>query len=167
MLKKNQKLVYPTNEGNNEKPTKKLSKAMSFIEEPPSTEPKSKQQLIKEAIYETAADSTAHSIPLIFKRESIVLKVFWFVCLLAATGVCSWMISTSIIDYLGYDTVSKTENVLEIPTLFPTVSFCNMNAFLTNSSLEFVKNLLIKNGLYDPNSSQVGSFSCLLIKINY
>lgn len=121
-------------------------------------ETKSKLQQIKEAIHEAATDSTAHSIPHMFKRDNVILKVFWFICLLAATGVCAWMVSSSILDYMSYDTVSKTENVLEIPATFPTISFCNMNPFVTNSSIDFVKNLFIKNGVIDPASNTSENF---------
>lgn len=116
----------------------------------------SKNERIRDIIYESATDSTAHSIPHIFKRENIGLKVFWIICLLGATGVCAWMISTALIDYFMYETVTKSESILEIPTHFPAVSFCNMNPFVTNDSLQFVENILIQNGLYSPNGSNVG-----------
>lgn len=114
-----------------------------------------KREQIKEIVYESATGSTAHSIPHIFKRENRFLKFFWLLCLLAATGVCAWMVSLTIADYLTFETVSKTESVLEIPSTFPTVSFCNINPFVTNYSFSFVQDLLTKNGLYFPatNSS--------------
>lgn len=105
---------------------------------------------IEEIVFESATSSTTHAIPHIFKRENLFLKLFWIVCLLGATGVCAWMVSLSIIDYFDYETVSKTETVLEIPTTFPTVSFCNINPFVTNYSLQFVEDLFVKNGVAKP-----------------
>lgn len=113
----------------------------------------SKKSEIKEIIVESATDSTTHAIPHMFKRENPFLKAFWLICFLGATGVCAWMISLSITDYFNYETVSKTETIVEIPSKFPTVSICNMNAFVTNYSLQFVQNLLTANGLYDPTAS--------------
>lgn len=123
--------------------------------EPFQSEKTSKLKEIKEAIHEAATDSTAHSIPHMFKRRNVFLKIFWSLCLLAATGVCAWMISTSIIDYLSYDTVSKTESVLDLPAQFPTVSICNMNSFVTNYSIDFVKRVLTQYKLYQPNSTDL------------
>ena len=130
---------------------------------------RSRKSEIKEIIYESATDSTTHSIPHMFKRKSRFLKVFWLVCFFCATGVCAWMISLSITDYFSYETVSKTETIVEIPSKFPTVSICNMNAFVTNYSLQFVQNLLTANGLYDPTaSSQVEKKTFYMIyKLDY
>lgn len=111
-----------------------------------------KKSEIKEIIYESATDSTAHSIPHMFKRENKGLKLLWFICFLAAFGVCTWMITMSISDYFQFETISKTEIILEIPSKFPTVSICNMNSFVTNYSLQFVQDILTKNGLYNPSN---------------
>ena len=115
----------------------------------------SKKETIKELVHESATDSTTHSIPHMFKRENPGLKLLWVVCFLAATGVCIWMISESITDYFQFETISKTEVILEIPSKYPTVSICNMNSFVTNYSIQFVENILTRNSLYDP-SNKVG-----------
>jgi hypothetical protein len=118
----------------------------------------SKKSEISEIIAESATDSTTHAIPHMFKRENPFLKAFWFICFLGATGVCAWMISLSITDYFNYETVSKTETIVEIPSKFPTVSICNMNAFMTNYSLQFIQDILTENGLYTSNTSQANKF---------
>lgn len=97
---------------------------------------------IKEIIYNSAVLSTAHAIPYIFKRKNHLIRVLWALCLLACTGVCAWMITTAITGYFAYESVTKIENVLEIPTTFPTISICNMNPFVTSYSLEFVQTIL-------------------------
>lgn len=155
--------------GGKSKPRLSLTPILTpYQAEPFQTEKTSKIKQIKEVIHEAATDSTAHSIPHIFKRRNVFLKIFWTLCLLAATGVCAWMISTSIIDYLSYDTVSKTESVLDLPAPFPTVSICNMNSFVTNYSIEFVKKLLTQYQLYQPNSTDLPvsfSFNMLVWKL--
>jgi hypothetical protein len=116
-----------------------------------------KRAEIKEIIYESALDSTTHAIPHIFKRPNYFVKLFWIVCFLASTAFCAWLIAMSTINFFHYETVTKTETVLEIPTNFPTISICNLNPYLTNYSIEFVKNILTQNGLYNP-ITQVNRF---------
>lgn len=104
---------------------------------------------IKEIIFESATGSTTHSIPHIFKRENLFIKLFWIACFMVSTGFCAWLITIAIINYFNYETVTKTETVLEIPTTFPTISICNLNPYITNYSIEFVENILTKNKLYE------------------
>jgi hypothetical protein len=111
-----------------------------------------KDMTVKEIIYESAIDSTAHSIPYIFKRDNYFIKIFWVISFFASTILCGWMIYKAIFCYVSYETVSKTQTVLEIPTTFPTISICNMNSYLTNYSIDFVESILTENGIYNPNS---------------
>lgn len=163
--------VSPTQKKSTRSPTIAKSESMTKIaiiplpeeheiQTPTERIERSKKSEIKEIIYESATDSTTHSIPHMFKRKNRFLKAFWLVCFLCATGVCSWMISLSITDYFNYETVSKTETIVEIPSKFPTVSICNMNAFMTNFSLQFIQDILTENGLYTSNTSQV--IKCLI-----
>lgn len=114
---------------------------------------RTKKDKLKRLVKEVASESTTHALPQIFKRENPFIKALWIVCFLGSTGVCAWFISTAMIDYFGYETVSKTYTVLEIPSVFPTVSICNMNPFVTNFSVPFIQQLLINNGLLSLNSS--------------
>ena len=86
--------------------------------------------------------STSHGIPNIIRTNRISIKVLWSVCVLAALAGCSFMVIKSVTDYLEYDTVSKTEFITEIPTQFPTFSFCNINPLITNASVKIVEDLL-------------------------
>ena len=52
------------------------------------------------------------------------------------------MVIKGITDYLEYDTVSKIEYITEIPTKFPTISFCNINPLMTNASQQVIEDLL-------------------------
>jgi hypothetical protein len=86
--------------------------------------------------------STSHGIPNIIRTNRISIKTLWTVCFLAALGSCSYMVIKSVTDYLEYDTVSKIEYITEIPTKFPTISFCNTNPLMTNVSQQLVEDLL-------------------------
>ena len=47
-------------------------------------------------------------------------------------------------DYLNYDVVTKTRVHHELPTLFPTVTVCNINPFVTQNASEFIRNIMVK-----------------------
>lgn len=118
----------------------------------------------KQILRESAMDSTSHGIPHIFKRQNISLKIFWFICFNVSALICFFMISKTIVDYLQYETVSRTETIYEIPSEFPTVSICNLNPFQTNNSIEFVNDILVRNNLDNMSSLFLGPLSYSTIK---
>ena len=107
---------------------------------------KSSLKECKTIIHDTACESTAHGIPHIFKRKNLIIKTFWILCTLAATGVCAWLVTKSVTDYLIYDTVSLTQVIDEAPTLFPVVSICNKNPFTTDSAFTYIDQFLNEIG---------------------
>lgn len=93
--------------------------------------------MVSDILVESARDSTTHGIPHMFKREYACLKFFWLVCFVVSACVCAYVISKSVLNYFEYETVSKVETIFEVPTLFPTVSICNLNAFTTEEAFRF------------------------------
>ena len=61
-------------------------------------------------------------------------QLSWLVILLASTGATIWLISLSVIDFLNYDVVTQTNLVYELPTQFPSITFCENDAFTTYDS---------------------------------
>jgi hypothetical protein len=72
------------------------------------------------------------------------VQFIWLIILLGSTGATFYFISKSIIDYLNYDVVSQTNIISEIPTDFPTVTFCDNNQFSTKYSQQSLE-YAIKN----------------------
>lgn len=101
----------------------------------------------KGIVTESAHDSTTHGLPHIFKRKHVSIKLFWLVCFLISSGFCFYMITKSVMSYFEYETVSKVERIYEIPTLFPSVSICNLNPFTTNAAYEYVRSIFEPNNL--------------------
>ena len=58
-------------------------------------------------------------------RPNYKIQFIWLIILLGSTGATFYFIAKSLIDYFGYEVVSKTNVVYEIPTQFPTVTFCD------------------------------------------
>ena len=86
--------------------------------------------------------STSHGIPNIVRSNRISVKILWTICFLVSVSICSFMVFKGASDYLQHETVSKIEYITEIPTKFPTVSFCNLNPFVTNFSEQWMISIL-------------------------
>ena len=81
------------------------------------------------------------------------IQAIWLLILLGSTGATFYFISKSILDYLKYEVVSQTNIVSEIPTDFPTVTFCDGSPFTTIYSQSFLETVANKNGIKDYDSS--------------
>ena len=57
----------------------------------------------------------------IFDSPHYIIKIFWSLTLLAANGLCAYLIMETIFTYLSYGVNSTTRNVVENPTDFPKV----------------------------------------------
>lgn len=105
---------------------------------------------VTEIIVDSACDSTTHGIPHFFKRKNWILRIMWAVCFFISTGICFYMIAQTILTYLEYDTVTRAQRIYQVSAEFPTVSICNINPFVTNASYEYVKTVLVRNGMINP-----------------
>lgn len=132
-----------------------------------STSALSKSQILKELIYESAMESTAHSLPYIFKRSNPLIKTFWILCLIASASTCATMITMSIMNYYRYETITKAETMYEFPTHFPAVTICNLNPFQTNYSFDFITDFFKSNNLTNLNDTEWPIFSMNLIAFKY
>jgi hypothetical protein len=111
-------------------------------------------------------DSTAHGLPKIVSRDNQLVKVFWLICFLASALTCVLTIRSSVREYFNYETVTKTEVVQEIPTLFPSVSICNENFFFSDDSIEYVNRLLIQNGILGSTDQHGANFTSIYSKLS-
>jgi hypothetical protein len=93
------------------------------------------------SIKTTLESSTIHAIPNIIRNKFYLIKIVWFLCLIASTGVCAWLIQKSITDYFNYDVVSKTDIVYVNQIKLPIVSICNLNLFSTEKGSQHVLSL--------------------------
>ena len=93
-------------------------------------------------------------------RPNFKAQFIWLFILLVSTGATFYFISKSIMDYLNYDVVSQTNIIYEIPTQFPTVTFCDNNPFSSNASQSFMETIALSNGI-SVNSSYTSDLSKL------
>lgn len=103
-------------------------------------------------------ESTAHGWPNIARRKNWCVRIMWFILLLAAFAGCGYMIYRAIYTYFQYPISTQISNTKEIPSQFPTVTFCNINPFikpvLGYTYKEFLDYIFIEQGFNDkPNAS--------------
>jgi hypothetical protein len=98
----------------------------------------SRKARILEVLNEAASATTAHGIPSIAKNSNYFLKFMWTICLIASTGLCSYLVVESIVSYYDYEVVTKINVVYQNPAEFPTITICNIKPIYG----DFLKNLL-------------------------
>jgi hypothetical protein len=91
------------------------------------------QLILKENLY----NSFAQAIIKCFTINHFVLKVFLTLCLLASSGLASYLVIQSIINYLSFGASTTSRTLFENPTLFPQVTFCNLNWLTTEYAYNF------------------------------
>ena len=99
-------------------------------------------QAIKSCIKEWLLCTSTHGLPNIARHDRVLIKIIWAICFCVSTGVCSFLVMRSINSYLDFDVFSKYDVIYETPTVFPTVTICNQNAFITDEAFVYVKKIM-------------------------
>ena len=99
------------------------------------------------------------------KRENKLIKFIWITCFLISAGFMTYMIYLTVNNYLQWETVVKTEYILEIPTKFPSISFCNINPYSEYSSA-FIQGLMLESNTTQSNFLDV-HFSYAILEFRY
>ena len=97
------------------------------------------QEKIKHLLKDVLYNSLSQAILKIVLTPHFILKIFLVICVLVSTGLASYLIIQSLMTYLKYGVVSSTRMVYETPTLFPKVTFCNLNPFTTEYAYNFMQ----------------------------
>lgn len=115
-------------------------------------------KFILDIFLSSCADSTVHGVSLTLKQTNWFIRIVWIVCFLTSAVACVYMIIQNFVTYLAFETVSKSEKVHLTATDFPAVTLCNINPFLTNESIGFVNEIILKNKLLDEENLTVSYY---------
>ena len=107
-----------------------------------NTKKESFYEILKEYLKTPVAEATVN----IFLTPHIILKIFLTTFVLCSSGLASYLVIDSILSYFNYDVSSTSRTIYETPTLFPKVTFCNVNRFATKFAYD-----LINSGLESAN----------------
>jgi hypothetical protein len=95
--------------------------------------------LLKEILF----NSLAQAILKIALTPYVVLKAI-LIFVLASIGFVSYLIMQTMLAFLEYNVSTTSRTIYKMPTLFPKVTFCNLN----DSTTEYAYNLTQSN-IYD------------------
>ena len=90
---------------------------------------------------ETLDNSVAHAIIKLIETPILSLKAFLFVCVILSSGLCSYLIIELIMSFLSFGVSTTYRTLYETPTLFPKITFCNLNPFTTKYAMEFLRQI--------------------------
>ncbi|XP_078588046.1 acid-sensing ion channel 1C-like [Branchiostoma floridae x Branchiostoma japonicum] len=78
---------------------------------------------------EFADNTTLHGLNRIVIAPSNYFRVMWVLTILASYSGFTYMLSSMIMDYFSYDTITDTKLKFTDSLPFPAVTICNMNKF--------------------------------------
>jgi len=99
-------------------------------------------QNIKEISLELLSSTSIHGIPNIIRTKNLFIRIFWILCFMVAFLLCVFLITQSISSYLLFEVTTKIRIFYEYPSDFPSVTICDTNPFKTNTSLNFIREVL-------------------------
>lgn len=106
----------------------------------PSTSKGTIYERIMNKIVRFLSTTTSHGLPRIVESKKVYQKVIWSVCLIISIGLCSFTVAQAIIEYFSFEVITKIRVVSHDEILFPQVSICNQNTFITKEAEEFLRN---------------------------
>jgi hypothetical protein len=106
------------------------------------------KEFIQTKIKDNLGNSASQGLIKIFKSKYIIIKCIWFLSLLLAMGISSYLVIETVLDYLDFGVTTKIRTIQEIP-YFPTVTICSKNKFSTDYSLQYLKDLINKHQFAD------------------
>jgi len=108
----------------------------------------SKLTRIKEELREAGMTTTGHVIMLIIRSQYLLMKIIFLLAWMIGFGITLYLITNNILDYYKYDVTTKTRVIREEPMIFPKVTICNTDRFVTNDSISFLANVIRNDGSF-------------------
>jgi hypothetical protein len=96
--------------------------------------------IIKESLLNFTTTSSAHGLPRVFTSKEWILRIMWLLLFLASAAYMIYSCSLLLIGYLEYPTSVSISTIQEIPTKFPSVTFCNQKLIDKTKNSNFIKN---------------------------
>lgn len=105
----------------------------------------------KSQFYNWVDSTTIHDLHKVFGDNNNWQKIFWSLSLLISVSVCSYLISKSITEYLGFEVNSKIR-IYSVSNLeFPSVTICNKNSFIYDVSNSMHIDQYQENSTFEEN----------------
>ena len=117
-----------------------------------------KNDSIRVLLQERLYNSLAQAFLNFFKSQYLTIKILLFVFILSLTCLASFLVIQTIVTYLNYEVLTISRTIYETPTLFPKVTFCNVNQFTTEYAYNQTQKQQVFNGdiLQDDEKKKFG-----------
>lgn len=86
-------------------------------------------ELIKDEFEDWCSNSTSHGIPNVVKSKNMVLKISWLILFVLSSALCLYSVIPSVIKYLQFNENTGVQQMIDLPTEFPSVTICNLNPY--------------------------------------
>lgn len=86
-----------------------------------------------------ALSTTTHGVQKLANAKKIYSRIFWILFILVALSLCFFVIANNIIQYLQFDVTTKIRIIDQKEVIFPVVSICNINPFITPYAEQFIR----------------------------
>jgi hypothetical protein len=92
--------------------------------------------VLKTILKQTILTPSAQALINFIYTRYIIVRIFLALFVLVSSGLASYLVVDSIITYFNFEVVTTVRTIYETPTLFPKVTFCNINSFQTKYAYE-------------------------------
>ena len=117
----------------------------------------SNKEAIKNLLKGVLNNSWSQAILKIFLTRNVTLKIFLFLFVIFSSGLASFLVIQSIMTYFRYEVSTTSRTIYENPTLFPKVTFCNVNRLATEYAFNLTqKGIFIGDNLLDYEKKLLG-----------
>jgi hypothetical protein len=102
-------------------------------------EPDKKESRLMDLLKDNLSCEMYHALLDVFDSKHYVIKIHLTVFLLISYGLASYMTIELIMNYFNYGVTTSIRTIYETPSLFPKVTFCNLNQYVTKEAYEFLR----------------------------
>jgi len=98
---------------------------------------------LKNLFFRWAAETSVHGLSKIFVEESglRVCTLIWTGAFILSAVVCFYISIDLLVEYLRNEVTTLVQIIPEIPAIFPQVTICNFNVFVTEYAAEFLNSI--------------------------
>ena len=96
-------------------------------------------KMAKSAFKESAEMTTGHGLPHLIRCTRWYQRVIWVISIFLSIALCLFMVSKAILQYLDFDVTTKIRVESNAELVFPVVSFCGLNPWLSGKSYYYLK----------------------------
>ena len=107
---------------------------------------------IKHIFCRQGKNSTFDGLSKILRSQRPISKRLWTLALVFLTGVCSFILLKTILNYFAYSIVTTITVRQEMPAKMPTIIVCNSNGLLTKQGISWAKKLFANYNITNVNN---------------